>query len=55
MRIIIDGELCDADNKWIWIHTIEIPPYEAFDPMGKTLFCLNNTPCTGVTVASFSC
>ena len=35
MRIIIDGKLYDADNKSIWIHTIEIPPYEAFDPMGN--------------------
>lgn len=34
MTIIIDGKLYDTDRS-IWIHTVDIPPYEAFDPMGN--------------------
>ena len=33
MQKIIDGKLYDTD-KSLQIHTVEFPPYEAFDPAG---------------------
>ena len=34
MKKLIDGKFFDTDNKSVWIHTADILPEEAIDPLG---------------------
>jgi hypothetical protein len=43
MKKVIDGKLYDTD-KSLWIHTFDLPPYEAFDPAGNDAV-LSETHC----------